>query len=272
MTTLSLSALDKSVSKKAEKSLQSGGVPYWSDRIDRFIGYFKWPAAWCAALVTPFLLWALLRLLVRSLSDPIPLIPFALGVAAFLLLWRRWLGDSRLGRLLITLEHESTHALFAMLTLHRIVGFRASIGRGGEVRFIGKGNWLITVAPYFFPTAALLLFLVAFFLPFPGLPWQSFLLGVALGYHIVSTKRETHRDQSDIKQLGKTFCWMFLPAANLLAVGLLISFSHAGSEGMRLWLSEIFEPVSNVSDWLIAFFATADNPNLPTEDSLSSFE
>ena len=101
------------------------------------------------------------------------LLPFAGGALAFALMWRRWLGRGRWGRFLIALEHESTHALFALLTFHPIVGFRASLGRGGEVRFIGRGNWLITAAPYFFPTAAVLLFVVAFFLP-ASLAWPVF--------------------------------------------------------------------------------------------------
>lgn len=222
----------------------------WSDRIDRWINLFKWPAAALSALATPLFAWALLCLLVRVLTGPFVLIPFLLGCFLFVLLWRRWLSQSRVGRFLITLEHESTHALFAMLSLHRIVGFRASLGRGGEVRFTGRGNWLISVAPYFFPTLALLLFLIAYLLPFPGLPWQSFLLGVALGYHVVSTVRETHRDQTDLKDLGMLFCYLFLPAANLAVVGLLVSYAHAGSEGTSLWIHSAWEPIELLSDWV----------------------
>jgi len=224
----------------------------WHDRIDRFVNCFKWPAAFVAVLATPLLLWSLFRLGLRVVVSPWSLLPFVVGCLAFWVLWRRWLGRSRTGRFLITLEHESTHALFAMLTLHRIVGFKASVGRGGEVRFTGRGNWLIAVAPYFFPTLALMLFLLAYLLPFPGLPWQSFLLGVALAYHVVSTARETHRDQTDIKQLGMTFRWLFLPAANLLVVGLLISFAHAGSDGLSVWFHSSWEPVSFVYDQLQA--------------------
>ncbi|GAB5405912.1 MAG: hypothetical protein Aurels2KO_41430 [Aureliella sp.] len=158
---------------------------------------------------------------------------------------------------MITLEHELTHALFAVLCLHRIVGFRASVGRGGEVRFTGRGNWLISVAPYFFPTVALLLFLLAYLMPFAGFPWQRFLLGVALGYHVVSTYRETHRDQTDIQRLGMTFCWMFLPAANLAVVGLLVAFAHAPSGGISLWVGDIIGPLVSAFDWLIELFSGA---------------
>ncbi len=222
----------------------------WPSWIDRRMNQLKWPSAALAVVALPLFAWALIQLLFRVISSPLGLLPFAGGLVVFVLLWRRWLGHSRFGRLAITLEHESTHALFAWITGHRIVGFRASVGRGGEVRFAGEGNWLIVVAPYFFPTAALLLFLIAYLLPFPGLPWQSLLLGVALGYHIVSTIRETHKDQTDIQKLGKLFCWLFLPAANLAVVGLLISFAHGGSEGLSQWFSDCTRSIAEVYTWL----------------------
>ncbi|MFO0939426.1 MAG: hypothetical protein U0930_01530 [Pirellulales bacterium] len=207
-----------------------------SDRIDKFLQWLKWPAAIVALLLTPLVLWALGRLLGTIVMSPsFSLIPFIAGMIGFAFLWRKWLGQSRWGSFLITLEHESTHALFALLTWHSIVGFRASLGQGGEVRFAGKGNWLITASPYFFPTAAILFFLIAFFLPFAALPWQSFLLGVAVAYHGISTYRETHRDQSDLKLLGKSFCWSFLPAANIVVIGVLLAFSYAGNDGVRSW-------------------------------------
>jgi hypothetical protein len=223
----------------------------WPDRIDWLVNGLKWPSAWVSVVVAPLFLWAFFRLSGRAILNPWPLIPFAFGCAAFVVLWRRWMGRSRTGRFLITLEHESTHALFAMLCLHRIVGFRASIGRGGEVRYTGRGNWLITAAPYFFPTLAILLFLMAYFLPFPGLPWQTFLLGVALGYHFVSTYRETHRDQTDLAELGKLFCWMFLPAANILAVAVLIAFAHEGNAGVRMFFRDAWEPIG----WVKSMFS-----------------
>jgi hypothetical protein len=221
--------------------------PTWCDRI---INRLKWVAAAGAAMVTPLLAWSMLQVVWRGVLAPGPLLPFIAGSALFIVLWRRWLGRSRLGKFAITLEHESTHAVFAVLTGHRIVGFRTSMGRGGEVRFTGEGNWLIVAAPYFFPTAAVLLFLLAYLLPFPGLPWQSFLLGVALGYHIVSTYRETHKDQTDIQQLGLLFCWLFLPAANLAVIGLLTSFAHGGSTGLSLWVSDSLAAVTAIVNWL----------------------
>jgi hypothetical protein len=144
---------------------------------------------------------------------------------------------------MITLEHELTHAIFAWATGHRIVGFRASLGRGGEVRFMGRGNWLITLAPYFFPTAALGLLFIAYLMPASILPWPGFFLGMALGFHVVSTYRETHRDQSDLKLVGARFCWMFLPTANLAVLGLLVAWAHGGSTDVQVWFDHVRAPL-----------------------------
>ena len=226
----------------------------WADRIDQAVEWTKWPVAIAAAVVTPALCWALLLLLLRLVHSPSwSLVPFGCGIAAFIYLWRRWLSSLAVGRWLVTMEHEVTHAIFAFITAHRIVGFRATMTEGGEVRYEGKGNWLITAAPYFFPTAALVLSLLAYILPFPNLPWPSFLLGIALGYHFVSTYRETHRDQSDLKELGSSFSWMFLPAANLVMVSFLIAFGHNGTDGVKVWLADCRQPFESFLAWLGSF-------------------
>jgi hypothetical protein len=226
----------------------------WADRIDRAVEGTKWPVAVVAAVVTPALCWSLLLLLLRLMHSPSwSLVPFGCGIAAFIFLWRRWLSSLAVGRWLVTMEHEVTHAIFAFVTAHKIVGMRATMTDGGEVRYEGQGNWLITAAPYFFPTAALVLSLLAYLLPFPNLPWPSFLLGIALGYHFVSTYRETHRDQTDLKQLGSSFCWMFLPAANLIMVSFLIAFAYNGTEGVQAWIADSRQPFEAIVAWLLSF-------------------
>jgi hypothetical protein len=76
------------------------------------------------------------------------------------------------------------------------------------------------------------------------------LLGIALGYHFVSTYRETHREQTDLKVLGSMFSWMFLPAANLLMVGFLIAFAHNGMDGVKEWLADSRQPFDAILAWL----------------------
>ena len=71
-------------------------------------------------------------------------------IIRYVVVWWCFFRRSRF-TLILTLEHEITHALFAIVTFHRVTGLRATAFRGGQVRFVGEGNWLITVAPYFFP-------------------------------------------------------------------------------------------------------------------------
>jgi len=220
----------------------------WAARIDQVVEAVKWPVAFIALLTLPLFAWGLLRLMLHVLSRPLGVMPLVAGTLGFIFLWRRWLDHSRIGRWMITLEHELTHAIFAWATGHRIVAFRASVGRGGEVRFLGRGNWLITIAPYFFPTAALTLLLIAYLMPISFLPWHGFFLGIALGFHLASTYRETHRDQSDLQLVGGRFCWMFLPTANLAVLGLLVAWVHGGSADVGVWLNHVRAPVAALAD------------------------
>jgi hypothetical protein len=216
----------------------------WAARIDNAIEWAKWPVAIASLCALPLFAWALVRLVGHILSEPLGVLPLALGMIGFVLVWRRWLDGSRIGRWLITLEHELTHAIFAWASGHRIVGFKASLGLGGEVRFVGRGNWLITLAPYFFPTAALALLFLSYLMPLSILPWRGLFLGIALGFHIVSTYRETHRDQSDLQLVGRRFSWMFLPTANLAVLGLLLAWAHGGSTDVKVWFHHVRAPTS----------------------------
>ena len=54
------------------------------------------------------------------------------------------------GNWFLVIEHELTHTLFALFTFHRIVDLRVTDIGGGYVSYVGTGNWLILIAPYFF--------------------------------------------------------------------------------------------------------------------------
>ncbi len=216
----------------------------WAATIDYALEWIKLPIGILMLCALPLFAWGLVRLIGHVLSQPLGALPLACGIAGFLFLWKRWLSRSGFGRWLIAFEHELTHAIFAWCTGHRIVAIHASADKGGEVRFVGRGNWLITLAPYFFPTAALVLLLLAYLMPIAILPWPGFFLGVALGFHVVSTYRETHRDASDLKIVGSRFCWMFLPTANLAVIGLILAWAHGGTSDVKVWLSQVREPIT----------------------------
>jgi hypothetical protein len=193
-----------------------------SAAIDRLLAWLKWPVAVAGAFLVPGLLAALTETVRAIGRRPAPSYAFLAGALAFAILWRLALRRAAFGRFLMVLEHELTHALMAWATLHRVVSLRATVRQGGHVQIRGRGNWLITVAPYFFPTASVIAMLVLSWLPREYLVAGNLALGATVAYHLVSTFSETHRHQPDLQAAGWLFCILFLPPANLATLALLL--------------------------------------------------
>lgn len=140
-------------------------------------------------------------------------------------------------------EHELTHALFAILTFHKIVGMEIEQDRGGHVQLSGSGNWLITLAPYFFPTFAVVVLLVGWVYSVFNHQWPTYLLpayGLMVGYHICAVITQIHPKQTDFKQAGRLFTLMFLPGANMVVFGLLFAIAFQKWEGIPLYFRALF--------------------------------
>lgn len=216
-----------------------------SDRIDRFLYWLKWPVALSTlVLLLPSVL-AGFELLVTCARAPETILPFLGGAGLYLLVWvwtiRRWRAS-----LLSTFEHEFTHALFAILTLHRITELKATWNRGGHVRILGIGNWLITVSPYFFPTVCFVLIPVFRLLTIIPTSFADAIIGAAFMYHLTSTMRETHGGQTDLKQVGYLFSAMFLPTAVLVSHGTVLAFAWGGLAGIQVFWSSIGRHLQNM--------------------------
>ena len=199
-----------------------------SQWIDRLLGWLKWPIAALSVFLLPGLLLSLYEMLQGFAKAPKPLYPFLSGAALYAVLWLIFFRRPMFGAFFSTMEHELTHAIFAWLTLHRVVGFRATWSSGGHIRYIGKGNWLIAIAPYFFPTLSVLVLIVLAFLPKGYLYYGSLALGASVAYHACSSWAETHRHQTDLREVGFLFCLCFLPSISVLMYGLLLSFAAGG--------------------------------------------
>src|SRR5689334_11561497 len=97
--------------------------------------------------------------------------------------------------------HELTHALWTWLFGGRVKKFKAS-SRGGHV-IVTRSNFLIALAPYFFPLYAVLVVLV-FLLGHFIWNWRNYFvwfhlfLGAAYGFHVTLTWHILKNKQSDI--------------------------------------------------------------------------
>jgi len=136
------------------------------------------------------------------------------GVLSYSLLWLVMIRRARINWL-ATLEHEITHSFFALLTLNKVTGLRATLRDGGHMTYKGTPNWLIQTAPYFFPTLSFGLLIPILIIPSFFSEILMFAMGVSLAYHMFSTWQETHLNQTDFKEAGFAFVLCFLPAANL---------------------------------------------------------
>jgi len=119
--------------------------------------------------------------------------------------------------------HELTHAIWTWLMGGKVKRFKAT-SQGGSV-VVTKNNFLIALAPYFFPLYALLLvgaFALGQWLWHWSLHpvWFHLLLGAAYAFHLTLNWHVLKGRQSDITDQGYLFSAVVIFLGNIL--GLLI--------------------------------------------------
>ena len=161
------------------------------------------------------------------------------GAGIYLVGWYFIFRKQFSGSYFSTFEHELTHALFAWMTFHRVSGLTVTWNEGGECRYSGgTGNWLITIAPYFFPTLVFIPLIVSLFLEGQHQEVIQGSIGFFIAYHMTSTWRETHPAQTDLQKTGKLFAWMFLPTANVMIYAAVLIYCVSGIEGTTEYIKD----------------------------------
>ena len=160
--------------------------------------------------------------------------PLWVAAGVFVFLYRQLWRQSKLLQYLWTFEHELTHAIFAWLTGHRVTKFRVRAGTG-VVNYQGPGNWLIRVAPYFFPLMLLGVLATLLILGRTLHPVGLAVLGVAFASTILHMIQEFHPGQPDLHDVSLPFAWFFVPASNFATWGLFLLFVLHGRAGASVW-------------------------------------
>jgi len=154
--------------------------------------------------------------------------------------------------LLYVFGHELTHAIWVWMMGGRVSRFR--VGRDGGSIETDTNNFLISLAPYFFPIYSILLIIVYGALsPFVDLwPYRRLLfalLGVTWCFHLSFTLWMIPKGQSDLRQHGTFFSLMVILLFNLvLLTGLLIVASP--QVGWRGFGSELLHNAMEFSAWI----------------------
>ncbi len=192
--------------------------------LNSLINFFKYPVAILSLLWVVELGRIFFNMLISMIEKQEQYDSFFIGMGIYLLMWFI-LFRNKIGRWFAVLEHELTHTIFAFLSFNKILELRAHF-RGGYMVYHGgksKGNWLITISPYFFPTLAIV---VIGLIHLASPQYYSVLIGL-LGYsfvhHIHNTIVSIHPRQIDLQQVGYFFSFLFLPSANLAMMIIILS-------------------------------------------------
>ncbi|MGN0913590.1 MAG: M50 family metallopeptidase [Alphaproteobacteria bacterium] len=200
--------------------------------LDKLVELFKWPVALYMLVSIPAYIQSLSYFQFMSARF------ISLGLGFFLFFMARGMADASVKTSMQIIAHECTHSFFALLTLHKIKHIRvADDNSGGSMGFEGEGNWLIIIAPYFFPLFGFFVMLaVSFYTRFA--PMNLILNGVMgyfIGYHVDTVSSQIHEKQTDLPKVSYKFCWMFLPGANLWAIGCMLAFNSRGWDGVFVY-------------------------------------
>jgi len=119
------------------------------------------------------------------------------------------------------LAHELTHALWGLFMGARVSRMHVSRESGSVT--LSKTNFLITLAPYFFPLYTVLVivgyYILAVFLPVSdyALFWLA-LVGFSWGFHFTFTISTLMQHQSDIRECGYLFSYGVIYFCNALGI------------------------------------------------------
>jgi hypothetical protein len=123
------------------------------------------------------------------------------------------------------LAHELSHALWGAAMGASVVRMR--VGREGGSVTLSKSNFLITLAPYFFPLYTILAIgayylLAAFFAVEAYALWWLGLVGFTWAFHVTFTLSSLLRRQSDIQEYGHLLSYVVIYAFNVLGICLWV--------------------------------------------------
>lgn len=121
------------------------------------------------------------------------------------------------------LGHELTHALWALLMGGRVG--KMKIGKSGGHVELTKTNFIITLAPYFFPFYTVVV-IAAYYLAGIWLDveayriWWIGAVGLTWSFHITFTIQMLSEHQPDVEEHGRIFSYLTIYIMNLLVIGI----------------------------------------------------
>lgn len=201
---------------------------YISNTIDSTLNdVVKWPLAIILLYFFQDIFYSFLKSFQLLLT--LQSITFLIGALLFFFLGFKLNYRSKAERFL-TFEHELAHAIFCFLTFKSNIKIKmnpAEEGVAGLCEYSGGSNWLITLAPYFFPTLTVFISCL-YFLPLPLItPLLDVCVGYSIAYHLKTNYVEfsnaivSKRETSDLVKVGKLYSCIIIPIFNLIVFSII---------------------------------------------------
>lgn len=121
------------------------------------------------------------------------------------------------------LGHELTHAMWSLMMGGRVGELK--VGKNGGHVELSKTNFIITLAPYFFPFYTFLV-IAAYYLAGiwlevePYKAWWFGAVGITWAFHITFTVQMLAERQPDIQEHGRIFSYATIYLMNVLVIGI----------------------------------------------------
>jgi hypothetical protein len=123
------------------------------------------------------------------------------------------------------LAHELTHAMWALMMGGRVG--KIKVGKSGGHVELSKTNFIITLAPYFFPFYTALA-ISSYYLTGLALDaepyrlWWLGAVGLTWSFHITFTIHMLSQQQPDVQEHGRIFSFAVIYTMNVLVIALLL--------------------------------------------------
>ncbi|MDO8735263.1 MAG: hypothetical protein Q7K21_08925 [Elusimicrobiota bacterium] len=149
--------------------------------------------------------------------------------------------------------HELTHAFWTLLFRGKIKEFNVSSKNGSVVAT--KSNFLISLAPYFFPVYTFLIififYILAFFLPVSKyIEWLFFFVGISYAFHVFLNIEALSIGQPDVKKTGKLFSYIIIIILNIIIAVVVIKFITPDKITLKRYFFESWTVALNLCEFV----------------------
>ncbi len=187
---------------------------------------------------------------VFSLGGSYSLIYFITGFLSYLILQTFVFTPFRI----YILGHELTHALWSLAFGGQVKKLKVFKTRG-EVQ-VTKVNFLITLAPYFFPFYTFLIlaiyYSINFFYPLKNFfPFLIFLIGFSWSFHLSFCFFSLRKEQSDLQQGGMFFSIVIIWLMNIIVLSLILGWTMIDFFSIKEFFEVSYFTAREIWKWLL---------------------